>query len=213
MIGEGPGGALDQARPAAVHADRRDHARGPADRAAARPLRHRAAAGVLRRRRARRASCCARRSILGIADRRGRRRARSRTASRGTPRIANRLLRRVRDFAQVQADGRDQRRTSRTRRWTCSRSIRRASTRSTAAAADHHREVRRRPGRRRSLAAALSEERGTLEDVIEPFLIQQGFLMRTARGRIATREGVSALRPAGPERGARHLAAVRAMTR
>jgi Holliday junction DNA helicase RuvB len=39
-----------------------------------------------------------------------------------------------------------------------------------------------------SLAAAMSEERGTIEDVIEPFLIQQGFLMRTARGRIATRK-------------------------
>jgi Holliday junction DNA helicase RuvB len=38
-----------------------------------------------------------------------------------------------------------------------------------------------------SLAAAMSEERGTLEDVIEPFLIQQGFVMRTARGRVATR--------------------------
>ena len=38
-----------------------------------------------------------------------------------------------------------------------------------------------------SLAAAMSEERGTIEDVIEPFLIQQGFLMRTARGRVATR--------------------------
>jgi Holliday junction DNA helicase RuvB len=37
-----------------------------------------------------------------------------------------------------------------------------------------------------SLAAALSEERGTLEDVVEPFLIQQGFIMRTARGRMAT---------------------------
>jgi Holliday junction DNA helicase RuvB len=38
-----------------------------------------------------------------------------------------------------------------------------------------------------SLAAAMSEERGTIEDVIEPYLIQQGFLMRTARGRVATR--------------------------
>ena len=47
----GPRGALDQARPAAVHPDRRDHARRPADRAAARPLRHRAAPGVLQRRR------------------------------------------------------------------------------------------------------------------------------------------------------------------
>ena len=47
-----------------------------------------------------------------------------------------------------------------------------------------------------SLAAALSEERGTLEDVIEPYLIQQGFLVRTARGRMATREGLPAPRPA-----------------
>jgi Holliday junction DNA helicase RuvB len=38
-----------------------------------------------------------------------------------------------------------------------------------------------------SLAAALGEERGTIEDVIEPYLIQQGFIMRTARGRVATR--------------------------
>ena len=46
-----------------------------------------------------------------------------------------------------------------------------------------------------SLAAALSEERGTIEDVLEPFLIQQGFLMRTARGRMVTSKGVSASRP------------------
>jgi Holliday junction DNA helicase RuvB len=51
-----------------------------------------------------------------------------------------------------------------------------------------HREVRRRPGRRvESLAAAIGEERGTIEDVLEPFLIQQGFLMRTPRGGVATR--------------------------
>ena len=46
-----------------------------------------------------------------------------------------------------------------------------------------------------SLAAAIGEERGTLEDVIEPFLIQQGFLARTARGRMATRAGLAAFRP------------------
>ena len=45
-----------------------------------------------------------------------------------------------------------------------------------------------------SLAAAMSEERGTIEDVIEPFLIQQGFLMRTARGRVATRAAYAAFR-------------------
>jgi Holliday junction DNA helicase RuvB len=107
--------------------------------------------------------------------------------SRGTPRIANRLLRRVRDYAEVKADG--------------------AVTGGTAEAAldllsvdaqgfDH---LDRRllltmiekfdggPVGVDSLAAALSEERGTIEDVLEPFLIQQGFILRTPRGRIATR--------------------------
>ena len=51
-----------------------------------------------------------------------------------------------------------------------------------------------------SLAAAIGEERGTLEDVIEPFLIQQGFLMRTARGRVATRLAYTHLGLAMPER-------------
>jgi Holliday junction DNA helicase RuvB len=107
--------------------------------------------------------------------------------SRGTPRIANRLLRRVRDFAQVrgtgQVDG------------------------AIAQAALDMLDVDRLgfdPMDRRlmltiiekfgggpvgvdSLAAALGEERGTIEDVIEPFLIQQGYVMRTARGRVATR--------------------------
>ncbi|MEY4378093.1 MAG: ATP-dependent helicase RuvB [Pseudomonadota bacterium] len=106
--------------------------------------------------------------------------------SRGTPRIANRLLRRVRDYAEVKADGR--------------------ITDSVASAALDMLDVDKLgfdPQDRKllltiiekfaggpvgvdSLAAALSEERGTIEDVLEPFLIQQGFLMRTARGRIAT---------------------------
>jgi Holliday junction DNA helicase RuvB len=107
--------------------------------------------------------------------------------SRGTPRIANRLLRRVRDFAQVRADGRIEEHIA------------------VAALAmldiDHQgfdaldRKVLRTviekfdggPVGIESIAAAIGEERGTLEDVIEPFLIQQGFLMRTARGRMATR--------------------------
>jgi Holliday junction DNA helicase RuvB len=107
--------------------------------------------------------------------------------SRGTPRIANRLLRRVRDFAEVTADG--------------------IITGAVALAALNMLEVdpqgfdtldRRLlltviekfeggPVGVESLAAAMSEERGTIEDVIEPYLIQQGFLMRTARGRVATR--------------------------
>jgi len=107
--------------------------------------------------------------------------------SRGTPRIANRLLRRVRDFAEVKAQGR--------------------ITEPVAQAALDLLDVDPQgfdPMDRRlmltiiekfdggpvgvdSLAAALGEERGTIEDVIEPFLIQQGFVMRTARGRVATR--------------------------
>jgi Holliday junction DNA helicase RuvB len=107
--------------------------------------------------------------------------------SRGTPRIANRLLRRVRDFAEVKAQGH--------------------VTESVAQAALDLLDVDPQgfdPMDRRlmltiiekfeggpvgvdSLAAALGEERGTIEDVIEPFLIQQGFIMRTARGRVATR--------------------------
>jgi Holliday junction DNA helicase RuvB len=108
------------------------------------------------------------------------------TRSRGTPRIANRLLRRVRDFAEVQGDG--------------------VVTGSVAEGAmdvlqvDPHGfdAMDRRllqtiiekfdggPVGIESLAAAIGEERGTIEDVIEPFLIQQGFMMRTARGRVAT---------------------------
>jgi Holliday junction DNA helicase RuvB len=107
--------------------------------------------------------------------------------SRGTPRIANRLLRRVRDYAEVKANGR--------------------VTDEVAQAALDMLDVdplgfdvmdRKLllaiiekfdggPVGADSLAAALGEERGTIEDVIEPFLIQQGFVMRTARGRVATR--------------------------
>ena len=106
--------------------------------------------------------------------------------SRGTPRIANRLLRRVRDFAEVRANG--------------------VITGPVAAEALDLLDVDRLgfdlmdrrllltiiekfaggPVGVDSLAAAIGEERGTIEDVIEPFLIQQGYLMRTARGRMAT---------------------------
>ncbi len=107
--------------------------------------------------------------------------------SRGTPRIANRLLRRVRDFAEVKGDGH--------------------VTGTLAEAALNMLDVDPKgfdmmdrklllaimekfdggPVGVESLAAMLGEERGTIEDVIEPFLIQQGFMMRTARGRMATR--------------------------
>ncbi|MFN3703129.1 Holliday junction branch migration DNA helicase RuvB [Thermomonas sp.] len=106
--------------------------------------------------------------------------------SRGTPRIANRLLRRVRDFAQVKGDG------------TIDAAIARAAMDMLKVDPEGFDELDRRmlgtiidafdggPVGVESLAAALSEERGTLEDVIEPYLIQQGFLVRTARGRMAT---------------------------
>ncbi len=106
--------------------------------------------------------------------------------SRGTPRIANRLLRRVRDYAQVRAGGNIDLATAT------------AAMEMLKVDPEGFDELDRRllrtiiqsfdggPVGVESLAAALSEERGTLEDVIEPYLIQQGYLIRTARGRIAS---------------------------
>ncbi len=107
--------------------------------------------------------------------------------SRGTPRIANRLLRRVRDYAEVKADGL-------------------VSEDVVKAALDFLRvdnlgfdimdqklllamieKFDGGPVGLESLAAFINEEKGTIEDVIEPFLIQQGFMLRTPRGRVATR--------------------------
>ena len=108
--------------------------------------------------------------------------------ARGTPRIANRLLRRVRDYAQVKANGH------------IDVDVARAAMQMLKVDPEGFDELDRRmlrtiidsfdggPVGVESLAAALSEERGTLEDVIEPYLIQQGFLIRTARGRMATRK-------------------------
>ncbi len=107
--------------------------------------------------------------------------------ARGTPRVVNRLLRRVRDYAEVKADG--------------------VVTEDVAISAMDMLEVdphgfdamdRRLlqtiidkfdggPVGVESLSAAVGEERGTIEDVLEPYLIQQGFMMRTSRGRMATR--------------------------
>jgi Holliday junction DNA helicase RuvB len=106
--------------------------------------------------------------------------------SRGTPRIANRLLRRVRDFAQVKAGGR-----------ITVEVAQRALDLLKVDERGFDEQDRRLlwlmidkfgggPVGLDTLAAALSEERGTIEDVLEPYLIQQGFLMRTPRGRVAT---------------------------
>ncbi len=106
--------------------------------------------------------------------------------SRGTPRIANRLLRRVRDFAEVRADG------------TITLDVARAALKLLEVDEFGFDEVDRTllrtiiekfgggPVGVNSLAAAISEERDAIEDIYEPYLIQIGFLDRTPRGRVAT---------------------------
>jgi len=106
--------------------------------------------------------------------------------ARGTPRIANRLLRRVRDFAQVRADGRiDAATAARALEMmqVDKRGFDTMDRRLLSVLVEHFNGG---PVGVESLAASLSEERGTIEDVIEPFLIQEGYLVRTARGRMAT---------------------------
>ena len=107
--------------------------------------------------------------------------------SRGTPRIANRLLRRVRDYAEVMADGH-----------ITSAIVARAMEMLNVDTQGFDAQDRKLlltiiekfdggPVGVDNLSAAIGEERGTIEDVLEPYLIQQGFLMRTPRGRMATR--------------------------
>lgn len=107
--------------------------------------------------------------------------------ARGTPRIANRLLRRVRDYAQVKGDG------------TVDKKIAQAALNLLDVDNNGFDMLDRKlllamiekfdggPVGVDNLAAAISEEKGTIEDVLEPYLIQQGFMMRTPRGRIATK--------------------------
>jgi Holliday junction DNA helicase RuvB len=106
--------------------------------------------------------------------------------SRGTPRIANRLLRRVRDYAQVRADGR------------ITTDVARAALTMLEVDDQGFDEVDRKllrtiidkfgggPVGINTLAAAIQEERDAIEDMYEPFLMQAGFLDRTPRGRVAT---------------------------
>jgi Holliday junction DNA helicase RuvB len=109
--------------------------------------------------------------------------------SRGTPRIANRLLRRVRDYSEVKMDGKVDLKCA-------NKGLDMLSIDKNGF--DH---MDRRllmtmiekfeggPVGIDSLAAAISEERDTIEDVLEPYLIQQGFIMRTPRGRVVTQYG------------------------
>ena len=107
--------------------------------------------------------------------------------SRGTPRIANRLLRRVRDYAEVKASGRVDEPTARAALDLLEVDPQGFDALDRKLLGTIIEKFEGGPVGIESLAAAIGEERGTLEDVIEPFLIQQGFLMRTARGRMATR--------------------------
>jgi holliday junction DNA helicase RuvB len=107
--------------------------------------------------------------------------------SRGTPRIANRLLRRVRDFAEVKGNGRIDEVTARAALDLLEVDPQGFDALDRKLLSTIIEKFDGGPVGIESLAAAIGEERGTLEDVIEPFLIQQGFLMRTARGRMATR--------------------------
>ncbi|MBM4227736.1 MAG: Holliday junction branch migration DNA helicase RuvB [Gammaproteobacteria bacterium] len=107
--------------------------------------------------------------------------------SRGTPRIANRLLRRARDYAQVKADGRLTAEVSSRALDLLNVDIRGFDLMDRKLLLTIMQKFDGGPVGIDSLSAALSEERGTIEDVLEPFLIQQGYLVRTARGRMATR--------------------------
>ncbi|HUQ09450.1 MAG TPA: Holliday junction branch migration DNA helicase RuvB [Steroidobacteraceae bacterium] len=107
--------------------------------------------------------------------------------SRGTPRITNRLLRRVRDYAEVKGSGRIDEVTARAALDLLEVDPQGFDALDRKLLGTIIEKFDGGPVGIESLAAAVGEERGTLEDVIEPFLIQQGFLMRTARGRMATR--------------------------
>jgi len=123
--------------------------------------------------------------------------------SRGTPRIANRLLRRVRDYAQVRADGR------------ITVEVAHAAMKLLEVDDQGFDEIDRKllrtiiekfsggPVGVNSLAAAISEERDAIEDIYEPFLIQAGFLDRTPRGRIATARAYEYLGLTAPGRDSR----------
>jgi Holliday junction DNA helicase RuvB len=107
--------------------------------------------------------------------------------SRGTPRIANRLLRRVRDYAQVRASGRIDEAVANAALDLLEVDPQGLDTLDRRLLLTIMDKFDGGPVGIESLAAAIGEERGTLEEVIEPFLIQQGFLMRSSRGRVSTR--------------------------
>jgi len=106
--------------------------------------------------------------------------------SRGTPRIANRLLRRVRDYAEVKETGMINQKVAGQALDLLNVDQEGFDLMDRKLLITLIEKFGGGPVGLDSLAAAISEERGTIEDVLEPFLLQQGFLMRTPRGRIAT---------------------------
>ncbi len=199
----GSGGALGEARPAALHAGGRHHARRACSptRCATASASSRAWSSTRPRSSQRIVDRSARLLEVEIADEGALEIARR---SRGTPRIANRLLRRVRDYAAGEGAGG-------------------AITREVADAALTMLDVDAigldvmdrklllaviekfggGPVGVENLAAAIGEERDTIEDVLEPFLIQQGYLQRTPRGRVATLLAYRHFGLAAPRRPAR----------
>jgi len=125
--------------------------------------------------------------------------------SRGTPRIANRLLRRVRDYAEVKSDGRIVEATARAALDLLEVDPQGFDALDRKLLSTIIEKFDGGPVGIESLSAAVGEERGTLEDVIEPFLIQQGFLMCTARGRMATRNAYQHFGLKVPERAMANL--------
>lgn len=106
--------------------------------------------------------------------------------ARGTPRIANRLLRRVRDYAQVKANGDVDKQIAAAALELLNVDPAGFDTMDTRLLLAVIEKFNGGPVGVENLAAAIGEERDTIEDVIEPYLIQQGYLMRTPRGRVAT---------------------------
>ena len=126
-------------------------------------------------------------AILGVAiDQQGSEEIARR--SRGTPRIANRLLRRVRDYAEVKANGRIVQEIVQKALDLLDVDIQGFDMMDRKLLIALIDRFDGGPVGIDSLAAAISEERGTIEDVIEPYLIQQGFMIRSPRGRIATKQ-------------------------
>jgi Holliday junction DNA helicase RuvB len=118
--------------------------------------------------------------------------------SRGTPRIANRLLRRVRDYAQVKGDGTVDERVAKAAMDLLEVDPHGFDTMDRRLLLTVIEKFDGGPVGVDSLAAAVGEERGTLEDVVEPYLIQEGFLQRTSRGRVATRSAYEHFKVALP---------------